>query len=100
MPPSALLGLAVPSGAPPWRQVDSDLAIALTEIEADECPGCGHPRDESMDPANEFAYLAEPVRCHACAARDRAAKRDSGDDWDDSGIAWTTTREEVTDRHG
>ncbi len=74
--------------------------MALTQIEADECPGCGWPREVSMDPANEFAFAAEPVRCHACATRERAAKQDAGDGWDDSGISWTTSRTGVTDGHG
>lgn len=37
------------------------------------CPGCGHPRDESFDPANEDHYDAKPFTCHACHARDRKA---------------------------
>jgi len=45
-----------------------------------------------MDPAREFAWVAEPIRCHACAARDRAS-RGLGDDWDDAGINWTTRRQ-------
>jgi hypothetical protein len=81
----------VAPGAPLWTQADTDLALALTELEADRCPGCQHPRSESMDPAHEFDWVADPVRCHACAARDRAA-RVGGDGWDDAGINWTTTR--------
>ena len=89
MPHSVLLGRIVAPGEPLWAQADTDLALALADLEAEQCPGCHHPRAETMDPANEFSYEAEPVRCHACAARDRAS-RNVGDGWDDAGINWTT----------
>lgn len=88
MPPSVLGGRIVAPGEPAWLQVDTDLALALTDLEAERCD-CGHSRLESMDPANEFAYRAEPIRCHACAARDRAARVDDG--MDPAGIRWVTT---------
>lgn len=90
MPPSVLTGRVVASGEPVWTQEDTDLALALTAIEAERCE-CGHPRSESMDPALEFDWKAEAIRCHACAARDRAMrKRDKS--WDDAGIRWVTSR--------
>ena len=85
-----LVGRVVDPGAPLWTQSDTDLAIALTELE-DDRHECGHPRSESMDPANEFAYTAEPVRCHACAAADRAS-RNRPESLDDAGIRWITLR--------
>jgi hypothetical protein len=45
-----------------------------------------------MDPALEFDWVAEPVRCHACAAVDRAARDVAPDTWDDAGINWITRR--------
>jgi len=33
---------------------------------------CGEDIADSYDPANEFAYTTEVLRCHACAAVDRA----------------------------
>lgn len=77
-------------GDPLWTQSDTDLAIALTVIEAERCD-CGHPRSESMHPDSEYAYTADPIRCHACAARDRAA-RGVDETWDDAGIHWSTSR--------
>ncbi len=52
-------------------------------MEQDErCPGCGHPRSESMDPDNEDRYVARRWVCHACKARhDRsriASEKDPG----------------------
>lgn len=73
--PSVLAGRVVEPGEPVWTQEDTDIAVALTVIEATSCPGCGHPRDESFAPANEEAYKAEALRCYACAARDRAAHK-------------------------
>ena len=89
--PSVLAGRMPRPGEPAWTQDDADLAVALMEIEADTCPGCGWDRGVSMDAANELAFEAEPVRCHACATRDRVARK-SGDGWDDAGISWMTTR--------
>jgi hypothetical protein len=39
------------------------------------CPGCGLPRDETMDPEAEGHFTSRALRCHACAARERAAKK-------------------------
>lgn len=90
MPPSVLGGRIVAPGDPLWTQDDTDIAVALTAIEADRCD-CGHPRSESMDPELEFDWVTEPIRCHACASRDRTA-RSRPDNWDDAGIRWVTTR--------
>lgn len=37
------------------------------------CDGCGHPKAETFDPANDDKYTATVYVCHACAARDRKA---------------------------
>ena len=42
--------------------------MALLEYEADICSGCGQPRSESMDKANEYHYEPTALRCHGCAA--------------------------------
>lgn len=90
--PSVLMGRVVRDGDPQWLQEDTDLAIAFTDIEDMQCPGCGHDRSQSMDMANTFAYRAEPAKCHACAARERAARSRAKDpNWDPSGVRWTTT---------
>jgi hypothetical protein len=90
VPPSVLCGRIVAPGDPLWEQDDTDLALALTQIEAERCD-CGHSRAESMDPVHEFDWRAEFVRCHACAARDRAA-RNTDDAFDSAGVRWITMR--------
>ena len=35
---------------------------------------CGQPRVEAFDPANEWAYKATVLACHACAAKARALR--------------------------
>jgi hypothetical protein len=43
-----------------------------------------------MDPAHEFDWVAEPIRCHACATRERAAKAKANEKhFDTAGIRWT-----------
>jgi hypothetical protein len=39
------------------------------------CPGCGQPKHESFDPANEERYEAERLICYSCATRDRKAHK-------------------------
>jgi len=87
-----LRGRVITPGDPLWTQTDTDLAIALVEVEHQQ-HDCGHPRSETMDPDNEFAYEATPVRCHACAAIDRAAKTT---DIDAAGLRWIVTQKEAT----
>lgn len=61
-------------GAPvdtPWDDEDRTWALALLAVERSTCT-CGEPLAESHDPVNEFGYTAEVLRCHACAAIDRA----------------------------
>ena len=59
-----------------WDADDQGYALALLALESETCDGCGHPVTESMDSANQFGYRAELVRCHACAAADRATEGD------------------------
>jgi hypothetical protein len=54
--------------------------MALVDLEGDTCHGCGQSRTESLDPANEGRYSAQPHRCHACAAMSRAVRA-----WSDAG---------------
>ncbi|MFB7446859.1 hypothetical protein ACFC01_53105, partial [Streptomyces mirabilis] len=42
--------------------------------EADACPDCGQPWGEATDKANEFAYRAELIRCHACTTSASAVR--------------------------
>lgn len=55
---------------------DEDTAELLDYL-ADErliCDGCGLPKADTFDPANEFSYRATPLECFACSARARAGK--------------------------
>lgn len=87
-------------GEPAWTQTDTDMALALLDLEAEDrereaaLHDCGQPRTESMHPDSEFAYDATPIRCHACAARDRKARALSGEGqgFDTAGISWLITR--------
>ena len=63
-----------PSELAQWPDHDRDLAVAWVEYDHDTCSGCGHPLSETTDPQNTFAYQAEPIRCHACAAAERGTK--------------------------
>lgn len=54
---------------PEWDDEQRQVALALAEVEADECPGCGHPLSESMAVDADGRYVAEAAgRCHACDA--------------------------------
>lgn len=60
-------------GEPLWLEDDTEAVLEWMREKALECVGCGLPRDETMDRDNDGAYISEPIKCHACAARDRAA---------------------------
>lgn len=90
-----LAGRIVHPGDPLWTQDDTDLAVALTDLESGRCSGCGHPRTETMSPESEFGWRAEALRCHSCATRERAARAAAANDtWDESGVSWITTRKD------
>lgn len=82
------LGRVVAPGQPEWLPEDRDKVIAY-ELEQDSlCPGgCGRPARESMARENQLKYRAEPIRCHACAERDRTKQAyDKREGSDDSGL--------------
>lgn len=53
---------------------DMEAALEWQAEQAVKCGGCGRPTDETTDPANQDAYDARIVACHACAARDRTQR--------------------------
>lgn len=64
---------------PEWDDEGRRLALALAMYEADLCSGCGLPRYETNDPANEFRYVPmQAVRCHACTALEVGSKPYAG----------------------
>lgn len=93
VPHSILTGRAHRDGQPLWTAQDTALAVALTTVEAATC-ACGHDRRESMNADNEFSYVAEAVRCHACAARDRAAEAYAKADGQMAGLAFAVKRKD------
>lgn len=68
MPRSVFLGRVVEAGEPLWLEEDRAWALALAQVEADQCPDCHQPWSESSSPAAEGTYETEVLRCHACAA--------------------------------
>ncbi len=93
MPHSILTGRSPVPGRPLWTANDTALAVALTALEAVTCD-CGHDRRESMDAANEYRYVADAVRCHACAARDRAAEAYNKAGGTTAGLAFRVRKKE------
>lgn len=87
MPHSILTGRTPQQGQPLWTANDTALAVALTALEAVTC-SCGHDRRESMAQESEYAYVAEAVRCHACATRDRMAEAYAKQDGSTHGLAF------------
>lgn len=59
-----------------WLDEDRSWALALQAEEDDECPGCGHPVEESMASENEFNYTATRFRCHACTTKAKQSQKD------------------------
>lgn len=68
------LGRVVAEGEPLWTDDDRAWAMALAQVEADQCPECGTPWTEATSPDREFSYKAELIKCHACAASARAVR--------------------------
>lgn len=76
-------------GQPLFTEQDTEDVFEYFREKELECPGCGHPRDESMDKANQLAYVAEPVRCFACQARDQRAEKWHRAGGDSAGIKFS-----------
>lgn len=76
-----------------WLDEDRQWAIALLAYEADLCSGCGHPRSESTEAHNEFAYRGSAIRCHACATVARSSERFTVPGADARGLLIGVTRQ-------
>ena len=92
VPHSVFTGRVVRSGDPQWTAADTALGVALQVLESVSCSGCGVDRRESMDAESEFEWRAESVRCHGCAARDRAAESYAKSGGSPSGLNWVVKR--------
>ena len=75
VPRSIFLGRVPAPDEPLWSDEDREWALALLDVEADTCGGCGQPLSESYLPENEYAYTVTPSRCHACAAMSRTSRQ-------------------------
>lgn len=91
MPRSVFLGRVPAAGEPLWTDDDRDWAMALLAYEADLCE-CGQPRSESMSSEAEFAYRAEPMRCHACRAIARGSEAFAQDGGAQGGLFMSVTK--------
>jgi hypothetical protein len=80
------MGRVVKRGEPWFTEEDTELALEWQREKDLECPGCGLPRDETMQKDHHDHYTASALRCHACAARDRKAKQFTKQEHDDSGL--------------
>ena len=75
-----------------WRTDDTLAALAWQSYLDSLCPGCGHPRDESMDKAHQHDYAASSIRCFACKAvseRAEEMRKAAGDQPMPGGIYWS-----------
>lgn len=87
------------AGQPLFRQEDTDLALALHELEraeaANRCPLCGLAKDVCRDKANQLAFRADYEQCHATWAivRARAGMAEDSRINDDTrqAAAWTAS---------
>lgn len=86
-------GRIVRPGEPAWLPEDRDEALALMANDAATCHGCGQPRAESTDPANEYGYTAEGQRCHACAAIRRETVKFHEAGGDVAGVAFYVVKD-------
>ena len=66
---------AVTTRDPLFTEQDTAEVLALIEYEAEVCPGCGFPKDDTFRIENTWKYRGHTLQCHACAARKRAEKR-------------------------
>lgn len=52
-----------------WDDDERSWMLALAQVKADACPGCGGHLPETTALANDDGYVAgEPLRCHRCTA--------------------------------
>jgi hypothetical protein len=92
VPRSVLLGRVVRAGEPLWLQSDTEAVLEYLHDKSLMCSGCGLPREDTMTPDAERLFVSRALRCHACAARDRAARKFSDQKGDTSGLFFTLER--------
>lgn len=70
-----LLGRIPKPEEPYWLKEDTQAVLDYLREEKLRCPGCGLPRDETMDPEAQRQYRARALRCFACEQRDAKARQ-------------------------
>ncbi len=56
-----------------WDETQRAWMLALADYEQSRCTGCGGDVNETFDPANDGAWMAEAWRCHRCTSIDDGA---------------------------
>ena len=79
---------------PLWLRGDLETALDWLREEDLICPGCGNPRDETMEREAEGQYHSRALVCHACAVRDRKQREFTSGPHDASGLYFTAERNE------
>jgi hypothetical protein len=79
-------------GEPLWLNEDRAWALALAQVETENCPDCGRPWSEVSDPDNEFKYQTELIRCHACTTATKAVSAYQNRGGDSRGLHVTVTK--------
>lgn len=82
------------AGEPLWLAEDRAWALALLQVEAENCPDCGNPWAEATSIDNEFKYKAELVRCHACTTGAKAVSKYQNSNGDSRGLHVHVTKRE------
>ena len=89
-PVSVILGRRKPGST--WLSSDTLAALAWQSYLDGLCPGCGHPRDESMAREHQNDYEATSLRCFGCKAvaeGSEAMRKQAGDQPMPGGIYWS-----------
>lgn len=81
------------TGDPLWTDEDRAWALAWQAYLAELCSGCGHSLTETLEKKNQFAYDAEIIRCHACAATHRVMEKFTKDGGNSAGAMTRFKRE-------
>jgi hypothetical protein len=90
------MGRAWPQpGEPLFTDEDIDEILDFLDIEDETHGPCGVPKAEGFSPDSEGEWSAKALRCHACAAIDKAAG-DFGSN-DKAGLYFTVVREVSAD---
>lgn len=90
-------GRVVVEGEPQWTDLDRGYVLAWQAEEASKHT-CGRPLAEVFAKENQSKYGAEVIRCHGCAALDRAMSAySSAEGADTAGLQVRFTRTPTDD---